>query len=371
MRRKVCLVTSLHNVKDERVFEKESTSLAKKYEVYLVAPNTETRDENGVHIIGVDFPDVNHRFKRWFKLGKLVPILKGIDAEVYHFQDPELMSIGLKMKKYGKKIIFDSHEDVPAYLQSVSYIPVSLRSWVSKYWALHEKRILKKYDALVSVTPFIVNRLIKINPNTYQITNYPKFNAQNVERKWERKVIFAGLIGRNWNLDKVIPCLPQNDVTLVLCGRFYDSGKYLNYLKSLPGWEKVDYRGCVSQKQVKEFYGECSAGLAIESYDDANVGYKEGSLGNTKRLEYMSVGIPLITSSSNVWKNVVETYKCGVCVEDPKNEKQIADAIAFVVNNNENAKLMGDRAQEAVANEYNWGTQEIELFKMYEKLLGE
>lgn len=369
MRKKVCLVTSLHKVTDERVFQKECTSLAKIYDVYFVAPNSETKDVNGVHIVGVEFPDINHRLKRWMQLNKLIPILRDIDAEVYHFQDPELMPLGLKMKKYGKKIIFDSHEDVPAYLLSASFVPKFLRGVVAKCYAVYEKKKLRRYDALVSVTPFIVDRFKRINPNSYQITNYPKFVESKIERTWERKVIFAGLIGGAWNLDKVISVLPKLNVKLILCGH-YATDDYLNYLKRLPGWEYVDYRGSVPHSKVLEFYGECSGGLAIESYNDANVGYREGSLGNTKRLDYMSVGIPLITSASNVWKNVVDTNNCGLCVEDPKDPKQIAEAIAFVVNNIEEAKKMGDNAKEAVVREYNWNTQEIELFRMYETLLG-
>lgn len=370
MRKKICLVTSLHKVNDERVFEKECLSLAKKYDVYLVAPNTETKDVDGIHIIGVDFPDINHRFKRWLMLNKLLPILKDIDAAVYHFQDPELMALGLKMKKYGKKVVFDSHEDVPAYLLSASFVPKKMRMVVSKCYAFYEKRKLRKYDALVSVTPFIVNRLKKINPNTYQITNYPKFVDKQIERKWERKVIFAGLISRNWNLDKVISCLSEIDVKLVLCGH-YATEKYLKYLQGLTGWEHVDYRGSVPHSKVIEFYAECCAGLAIETYEDANVGYREGSLGNTKRLDYMSVGVPLITSASNVWKQVVETNNCGVSVEDPNDINQIAEAISLVVNNKEKAVVMGNNAKKAVANEFNWDTQETELFKMYKNLLEE
>ncbi len=370
MKRKVCLVTSLHKVNDERIFEKECTSLAKKYDVYFVAPNTGKKEVNGVHIVGVELPDINHRFKRWTRLGKLIPVLREIDAEVYHFQDPELMSLGLKMKKGEKKVIFDSHEDVPAYLLSASFVPSFLRRLVSKCYAVYERQMLKEYDALVSVTPFIIERFKKINPNSYQITNYPKFFEKHIERKWERKVIFAGLIGKAWNLDKVISILSSINVELILCGH-YATDEYLNYLKGLPGWEHVDYRGSVPHEKVLEYYGECCGGLAIETYEDANVGYREGSLGNTKRLDYMSVGIPLITSASNVWKNVVDTNQCGVCVNDPTDSKQIADAISRVVDNLEETKQMGDNAQKAVSNEYNWNTQEIELFRLYKNLLGE
>lgn len=365
---RICHVTSLHFANDARIFERNCKSLTKKYEVYFVAPNTETRVVDDVHVVGVPMPDINHRMKRWLNLGKIIPTLMDVDAEIYHFHDPELMSVGLKMKKKGKKIIFDSHEDVPAYLSTVSYIPKLIRGFVTKIFSLYEKRILSKYDALVSVTPFIVNRLKKINPNTYQITNYPSYSGIDIKRKWERKVIFAGLIGGAWGLDKVIHCLPRINTQLILCGH-YATDNYLNYLKSIPGWEKVDYRGSVPHSKVVEFYGECCAGLAIESYNDPNVGFREGSLGNTKRLDYMSVGIPVITSASNVWKGVVDTYKCGVCVENPDSEEEIADAILSLVDNKEKAKELGDNAKEAVKKEYNWSTQEQVLFEMYQNLL--
>ena len=367
---KVCHVTSLHFDNDGRIFQRICKSLSKKYDVYLVAPNAKSRIEDGIHIIGVPLPDINHRKKRWMMLGKIIPILLEVDAEIYHFHDPELMSVGLKIKKKGKKIIFDSHEDVPAYISTVSYIPGVLRKVVAYLFSYYEKVVLKKYDALVSVTPFIVNRLLKINPNTYLITNYPYYSSAIIERKWERKVIFAGLIGGAWNLDKVINILPRINTQLILCGH-YATDEYLNYLKSLPGWANVDYKGSVPHTKVLEYYGECSAGLAIESYDDPNVGFKEGSLGNTKRLDYMSVGIPVITSASNVWKEVVDKYNCGVCVENPENEEEIANTILSLVDDKDKAQLLGNNAKDAVKTEYNWGSQEKVLLEMYNKLLGE
>ena len=168
---KVCHVTSVHPSADVRIFWKECLSLAKRYEVCLIASNTEERYEQGVHIYNVELPE--GRFMRQLCLNRVFQKMVEIDADVYHFHDPELMRLGVKMKKYGKKVIFDSHEDVPMQILCKEYLPGISKKPISKIYSCYERCLLKKYDALITVTPTIVERLSKINNNTFMITNYP------------------------------------------------------------------------------------------------------------------------------------------------------------------------------------------------------
>ena len=67
MIKKVCHVTSVHKPTDGRIFERECSSLAKIYDVTLIAPNVEDYEKNGVHVKGVSLP--SNRLLRQRSLG--------------------------------------------------------------------------------------------------------------------------------------------------------------------------------------------------------------------------------------------------------------------------------------------------------------
>lgn len=196
---KVCHVTSVHPAKDARIFHKECRSLAKEYEVYLIAPNVKDEIAEGVHILGVTLP--KSRLKRMMNLNAIYQKALEVDAAVYHFHDPELLYLGLKLKHRGKKVIFDSHEDIPQQLLEKGYYPSWCKKPISSIYTLIEKYCLKRYDAVISVTPSIVERLAAINPLTVMVTNYPPFEeAAGNQRvtggvyllcRWRRKPLYA------------------------------------------------------------------------------------------------------------------------------------------------------------------------------------
>jgi len=51
--------------------------------------------------------------------------------QVYQLHDPDLLPIGNKLKSLGKKVIFDSHEDVPQQIKDKEWIPKILRNLIS------------------------------------------------------------------------------------------------------------------------------------------------------------------------------------------------------------------------------------------------
>lgn len=362
---KICHITSVHYRYDGRIFKKEAVSLSKKYNTYLLC-NDELENEVkcGVKFVSTNFTPKN-RIERFLLSNKkiLIKALE-IDADIYHLHDPELLNIALKLKKKNKIVIFDSHEDYPSNISQKKWIPKYLRKLVSIMYEKKEKFVLKKIDAVVTVTTKIMDRIKKINKNTILITNYPILN-NNYGRKHNGKTLcFAGGISKQWMHNNVIEAIKDLDVKYIIAGN--NNSSYFESLKTLDGFEKVEAIGKISSSEVEDLYSRSTIGIALNDYV-ANVGFKEGSLGNTKIFEYMMAGLPLVATDFKVWKNIINKNNCGICV-NPNDINEIKKAIEYLINNPKEAKKMGQNGRKLIEEKYNWETQEKELYKLYKKL---
>ena len=155
MKAKVCILTSVHTPFDTRIFHKEAKSLANAgYEVALIAQHDKDEIVDGIRIVPLLKP--RNRFERmtktvWLAYRRALEI----DADIYHFHDPELISIGLLLKRHGKRVIYDVHEDVPRQNQSRPYIPAVLRKPISLMIGVLEAFSARHFDGVVTATPFI------------------------------------------------------------------------------------------------------------------------------------------------------------------------------------------------------------------------
>ena len=86
-----------------------------------------------------------------------------------------------------------------------------------------------------------------------------------------------------------------------------------------------------------------------------------------KMFEYMSAGMPIITSNFPLWAEIVKENGCGLCV-DPLKPEQIAIAIEYINSNPKEADNMGKNGKKAVLEKYNWGVEEVKLVNLYSRL---
>lgn len=364
---KVCHITSVHKSNDIRIFLKECSTLAANgFDVTLIAVNGQTETRNNVTIIGVPC-EYGGRLSRMRKAAKAAyqAALK-VDATVYHFHDPEILPYGLKLKKAGKIVIYDAHEDVPRQILSKFWINKYLRKFISRSFERFENRVAKKLSGIVTATPFIAQRFAKINPNTIDINNFPLDDELASMSPWDKKknqVCYIGGLSRIRGNEQMVDALEKLESTkLIVAGPFSDVN-FETELKGKKGWLKVDYKGIVDRKGVASIMEESKAGLVtflpLPNHVDAQP---------NKMFEYMSAGIPVIASHFPLWKQIIEGNHCGICV-DPENPEQIAQAMEYLCNNDTEAKKMGENGKRAIDSTYNWTAESKKLIAFYHRLL--
>jgi glycosyltransferase involved in cell wall biosynthesis len=368
---KICHLTSMHYRFDGRIFHKECVSLSKAgHDVSLiVADGNGDELSNGIKVF--DVGKENGRLQRYFKtLKKMRNRAIELNCEIYHFHDPELIFLGLSLKKIGKKVIFDMHENIPIYIaEKESIRPKFIRKIISFFYQRLEIYAVKKFDAIVSTRESINERINSLNSNIELITNFPII-AENIKNKNASKpaICFAGVIASDWRHKEIINSIEKiNNIEYNLAGPAPDIN-FLSELQALNGWNKVNYVGRVPFQEVQLIYQKSLIGVAIYIYCN-NMDGQRGNLANTKLFEFMNWGIPVICTDFSLWKQiVVDELQCGICV-NPYDENEILNAIEYLIENPEIAIQMGKNGRQAVLNTYNWETQAKKLVALYDRII--
>lgn len=365
---KIVHLTSAHPRFDIRIFQKMCVSLANHgYEVSLVvADGAGDQIHRDVQIL--DIGAARGRLDRIFLVPKRV-LQKAIElkADLYHIHDPELMPIGRKLKLFGKKVIFDSHEDAPKQMLSKPYLNKPILWIISKILCVYEQWICRSFDGIIAATPFIRDKFLKINPQTIDINNFPLVGELSSEVSWESKhfeVCYVGGVSVNRGIKEVVSALSLTNcrVSLNLCGEFGES-KTEKLVKSLSGWNFVNEYGLVDRLKVRKLLGRSVAGMVtfypLPNHIDAQP---------NKMFEYMSAGIPVISSNFPLWREIIEGNACGLCV-NPLKSDEIAAAIDYLITHPIEAWRMGQNGRAAVLERYNWSIEENKLLTYYKTLI--
>lgn len=368
---RVAHLSSVHEPFDTRIFYKECAALAAAgHDVSLVAPYEGDVEDSLVHVHPIT-PRRGRLNRMTRTVCEVYRTARKLDADVYHFHDPELIPVGLLLKWRGKHVVYDAHEDLPRQMRSKYWIPRWLRGPLAIVVELLERPAARWFDAVVAATPSIARRFpaaLTVVVRNYPIaTEFASVAGEGYDAR-AQTVVYVGAITEPRGARQMVAamgCLPQRfDALLELVGTFTPT-LLEGELVLEDAWSRVVYHGYQKRDGVASVLSRARLGLVVLQ---PRPNYLEAL--PVKLFEYMAAGIPCVVSDFPLWREIVESAQCGLLV-DPSDPEAIAAAIAWLLENESEAKAMGERGREAVESEYNWQGEAKKLVELYAKLTGE
>lgn len=361
---KVCHLTSAHDSDDVRIFQKECVSIAEdaSFDVYLIAPGA-SREEKNVKVIGIG-EKPSSRFKRMFSCTKKVleEAVK-LDADIYHFHDPELLNVGMKLKKLGKSVVFDSHEYTYEQIKIKPYLPKFLRGIVADAFLRKETKICKEIDAVIFPC-----KVDGFNPfegrckETVFINNLPKLSefsldSDKIIKEKPYDVCHIGSLTEARGITTLLEACKIGGYSCLLGGDFA-SKEYEISLREKGLLDNIDFVGYCNRQQVTDYYKKSKLGVSvIHPIGQYPIAWNLP----TKVYEFMAMEIPVVISNFKYCQHVLSEYEFGVAV-DPQDSKAVAEVIGNLLSDEESFVRMGKEGRRAITEEFNW-EKEIEKLK--------
>lgn len=370
---RVIHVTTVHPWWDNRIYEK-MVSMLPLYGwdvTYLANPcNTPIDIAEGVTFVPLSSGS-----------GLLGRLHRNLDAfmsclqlpkQIIHFHDPEFLPFGILLKLFGRRVIYDIHEDnflgvmqkphIPSLLRvPLAYLVAALEQLAVRVLVpvVAEKIYLRRFPRGIAVLNYLKVSDFEQSKNTKSITNakHPLLVTSN-----RKRMIYTGSVSVDrgaFNHIELLKRLP--DYELYVVGRC-DNQLREQMLERASGCADrlhliVNEDG-IPYPEIEKYYliGGWSWALAVFPLTQH---YYEKEL--TKFFEYIYYCIPVVCSDFPVWSELIYENSAGICV-DEKNY----DATATSMQQLEREYQYYRSKPISCVDKISWEGQLQRLMKLYE-----
>lgn len=379
-KKKYCFFSSMPRKEREVIMYRQTQSLIEDgFDVYnVVSDNKPVEIIKGCNIIPSGYRARNLFQRIFVSPHKLYKKLLQIDADIYHTVHVDQLLLCLLLKLKGKNVIVELQEDHPYSLFWKFKAPKWIISILVYFMRLWMTFVLKKVDAILTVTPDIVSYLEEWGISKEKIHlqgNFPIVNKDynlTLEDYLSRdnRILYFGLIYSYSKQEVFLEALSgMKNIKYLVAGKFMSNelNSYMPYITNLPEWKNVEFINGFKHEELKEFINKSTISNVLRDFS-VYPREKKGSLGIIKIFESMEAALPIICSDMPTYREIMSKYKCGILV-DPLNPDQIKEAIEYLVTHKEEAWEMGQRGRQAVIEEYSWDALSIKYINLVNSLL--
>jgi glycosyltransferase involved in cell wall biosynthesis len=365
-------ISSVHILKDTRIFYKECLSLKKSgFKVKLINQAKNDLEIDGISVIAL--PISSNRFERFTKtLFKAYKLACREKADIYHLHDPELIPLGIFLRILGRQVVYDMHENVPRQILSKKWISPIIRKPLAILVKGFERLCLNSFHVVFAETSYFRDySWVKKNITVLNLPLVDELLRISSSPTKKGKIFRVGYIG-GVTIDRGI------DVCISAINELRDRGEEIIFecigpvdknVNSLSLWQKgiangwIRSYGRLPAKEGWPIVANCHVGVAIlkpiENYYESYP---------TKMFEYMAMGLPVIVSNFPLYKKVIDESHSGYAI-DPMNVEHAIDALQKIINGNDKALYMSQCARKAATENYNWEAEFRKLLNLYKRVI--
>lgn len=271
--------------------------------------------------------------------------LSRVNTDILHYHMPFIFAViahFIARPKY-KKLYITYHSDIVGYDKIMK-----------PFWFIY-KKFIEQADKIHVLSPNIIESSKIINPYKEKCIIIPQgINLQNksdneevnrIKEKYKgKKILFSlGRLVKYKGFIYGIEAMKKVDNAMYLIG---GSGPlkedFENYIKANHLEDKVELLGRIEDNDLDNYYKACDIYLFPSIMQSEAFGIVQ--------LEAMKYGKPIINTNLGTGVNYVSIHnKTGLTVE-PKNSKELANAINKLLNNDSLRETLGQNAKKRVEN---------------------
>jgi glycosyltransferase involved in cell wall biosynthesis len=314
------------------------------------------------HTPAIDFvwvPQPRSRVLRVLLNGRLLRELLRAGAQIYHFQDPELLPLALALKLlFRKHVIYDAYEDFPSMARESQSIPLPFRRLSGRIVELAEWLAAHCFDGILTADPLTLRRLARTGGSRKLVfSNFPNlefFPAPSHASKPFDLVYRGGLSERAGTYDLLdairLLKLEGRAIRLLLIGYFDDVSAESSLrarIHSLGLAPNVELRGRIPHEEMAFALSQARIGvcpLRANSKFCLNI--------PVKVFEYWACGLPVVASDLPPIRPYFRTARAGLLFKQA-DAAHLASSLSSLLNNPDAAKAMGQNGRTAVTERFN------------------
>jgi len=311
-------------------------------------------------LCGIRFPVLDNPLQILILLSEALRV----NADVYHVHGLDNIVIGMFLGIIGRKTIYHIADDHPSHNNYPDFVKTLIRYL--------EGFMLKSYDMVITSTESLRKDRLRFH-SQIEVIPYcppPYSSLNNIEwSKKEKTIIYAGQINRKKGIDKILESLEiisgkNKNIKLLLVGEISENEERLFIRRAIK--EKrlnkyIEMIGWLPRDELYKVIKRCDIALCILR----PWCYSYVISIPWKLIDYMACGVPVIASKGLMEaEKIVKSAKCGILV-DPEDTQEIANAVIYLLENDDLRSKMGKNAEDYVQKSYHWNSFEEKLLKVY------